>query len=96
MNFKSLFGPITILSLSLVNFRVSRFHVSHLTHVTFKLCLQNTLNMSKTARVYFGVLQLSFGLAPNFCALSIDLLCSLGTSRVAAEVAETAAVDESL
>ena len=44
-----------ILSLSLVNFRVSRFHVSHLTHETFKLCLQNTLNMSKTARVYFAV-----------------------------------------
>ena len=52
-----LFGKITILSLSLVNFRVSRFHVSHLTHETFKLCLQNTRNMSKTARVYFGVLQ---------------------------------------
>ena len=57
MTFKSLFGQITILSLSLVNFWVSRFHVSHLTHETFKLCLQNTLNMSKTARVYFGVLQ---------------------------------------
>ena len=54
-----LFGKITILSLSLVNFQVSRFHVSHLTHETFKLCLQNTLNMSKTARVYFGVLQFS-------------------------------------
>ena len=61
MTFKPLFGQITILSLILVNFRVSRFHVSHLTHETFKLCLQNTLNMSKTARVYFGVLQcLSF------------------------------------
>ena len=45
-----------ILSLSLVNFRVSRFRVSHLTHETVKLCLQNTLNMSKTTRVYFGVL----------------------------------------
>ena len=52
-----LFGKITILSLSLVNFRVSRFHVSHLTHETLKLCLQNTRNMSKTARVSFGVLQ---------------------------------------
>ena len=56
MTFKSLFGQITILSLSLVNFRVSHFHVSHLTHETFKLCLQNTLNMSKTTRVHFGVL----------------------------------------
>ena len=60
MTFKSLFGQITILSLSLVNFRVSRFHVSHLTHEIFKLRLQNTLNMSKTARVYFGVLHSSF------------------------------------
>ena len=58
MTFKPLFGQITILSLNLVNFRVPRFHVSHLTHETFKLCLQNTLNMSKTARVYFGVLHL--------------------------------------
>ena len=59
MTFKPLFGKITILSLILVNFRVSRFHVSHLTHETIKLCLQNTLNMSKTAGVYFGVLQFS-------------------------------------
>ena len=58
MTFKSLFGQITILSLSLVNFRVSRFYVSHLTHETFKLCLQNTLNMSKTVKVYFGVLHI--------------------------------------
>ena len=56
MTFKPLFGQITILSLSLENFRVSRFCISHLTHETFKLCLQNTLNMSKTTRVYFGVL----------------------------------------
>ena len=51
--FKPLFGPITILSLSFVTFRVSRFPVSHLTHETVKLGLQNTLNMSKTTRVYF-------------------------------------------
>ena len=57
MTFKLLFGQITILSLNLVNFRVPRFHVSHLTHETFKLHLQNTLNMSETVRVYFGVLQ---------------------------------------
>ena len=55
-----IFGKITILSLNFVNFRVPRFHVSHLTHETFKLCLQNTLNMSKTARVYFGVLRNQF------------------------------------
>ena len=57
MTFKPLFEPITKLSLYLVTFRVSRFHVSHLTHETFNLHLQNTLNMSKTTRVYFGVLQ---------------------------------------
>ena len=57
MTFKPLFGQITILSLSFVTFRVSRFHVSYLTHETYKLRLQNTLNMSKTTRVYFGVLQ---------------------------------------
>ena len=45
------------MSLSLVTFRVSRFYISHLTHKTFKLHLQNTLNMSKTTRVHFGVLQ---------------------------------------
>ena len=56
MIFKPLFGQFTILSLNLVNFRVSRFRVSHLTHETVKLCLQNTLNMSKTTRVYFGML----------------------------------------
>ena len=54
--FKPLFGSITKLSLSFVTFRVSRFPVSHLTHETVKLGLQNTLNMSKTTRVYFGVL----------------------------------------
>ena len=53
------FGQITKLSLSFVTFRVSRFPVSHLTHETVKLGLQNTLNMSKTTKVYFGVLQFS-------------------------------------
>ena len=52
------FGQITKLSLSFVTFRLSRFPVSHLTHETVKLGLQNTLNMSKTTRVYFGVLHL--------------------------------------
>ena len=37
-------------------FRFLNFHVSHLNHETFKLCLQNTLNTLKTTRVYFGVL----------------------------------------
>ena len=37
-------------------FEFLNFHVSHLNHETFKLCLQNTLNMSETTRVYFGVL----------------------------------------
>ena len=56
MTFKSLFGQFIILSLNLVNFRVPLFHVSHLTHETFKLHLQNTLNMSKNTMVHFGVL----------------------------------------
>ena len=59
MTFKPLFGPIIKLSLSFITFRVSRFPVSHLTYETVKLGLQNTLNMSKTTRVYFGVLQFS-------------------------------------
>ena len=66
MTFKSLFGQFTIFSLNLVNFRVPRFHVSHLTHETFKLFLQNTLNMSKTTRVYFGALQVLYLLVGNF------------------------------
>ena len=61
MTFIPLFRPITKLSLSFVTFRVSRFPVSHLTHETVKLGLQNTLNMSKTTRVYFGVLQRLLG-----------------------------------
>ena len=60
MTFIPPFGQFTNLSLSFVNFRVSCFSVSHLTHETVKLCLQNTLNMSKTTRVYFGVLQISY------------------------------------
>ena len=60
MSFRPLFGQIIILSLNLVNFWVSSFRVSHLTHETVKLCLQNTLNTSKTTRVYFGVLQVEF------------------------------------
>ena len=59
ISFRPLFGQITLLSLSFVTFRVSRFNVSHLTHETFKLGLQNTLNMSKTTSVYFVVLQFS-------------------------------------
>ena len=50
------FGQIIKLSLSFITFWVSHFPVSHLTYETVKLGLQNTLNMSKTTRVYFGVL----------------------------------------
>ena len=58
MTFIPLFGPITKLSLSFITFRVSHFPVSHLTYETIKLGLQNTLNMLRTTRVYFRVLQL--------------------------------------
>ena len=51
------------------------FHASHLNHETFKLCLQNILNMSKTTRVYFGVLQISsaeaYSLFKNFVYLPV-------------------------
>ena len=60
ITFKSLFGQITKLSSSFVTFRVSRFPVSHLTYETVNVHLQNTLNLSKTTRVYFGVLQQDF------------------------------------
>ena len=73
MTFKSLFGQFTIVSLSFVTFRVSRFHVSYLTHETFKLGLQNTLNMSKTARVYFRVLQYEF----MKILISVSVICLL-------------------
>ena len=58
MTFKPHFWTITILSLIFITFRVSHFPVSHLTYKTVKLGLQNTLNMSKTTRVYFGVLHI--------------------------------------
>ena len=41
----------------LYKLRVSPFSGLHLNYEKFKLCLQNTLNMLKTIRVYFGVLQ---------------------------------------
>ena len=46
--------------------RFLNFHVSHLNHETFKLCLQNTLNMSKTTRVYFGILHITTKKKPSF------------------------------
>ena len=73
MYFRPLFGQITILSLSFVTFRVSRFHVSHLTHETFKLGSQNTLNMLKTARVYFGALHNRHGLMINACQVKLNI-----------------------
>ena len=43
--------------ISCTNYEFSNFQALHLNYEKFKLCLQNTLNMSKTTRVYFGVLQ---------------------------------------
>ena len=80
MTFKSLFGKFTILSLSFVTFRVSRFHVSHLTYETFKLGLQNTLNMSKMTRVYFGVLQKILRKYKEVIAWSIEDLKGISPS----------------
>ena len=36
------------------------FHFSHLIYEKLNLCLQNTLNMSKMTRVYFGALHKNF------------------------------------
>ena len=57
MTFKPHFWTNYNFVLNSCTFRVSHFPVSHLTYETVKLGLQNTLNMSKTTRVYFGVLQ---------------------------------------
>ena len=57
MSLMPIFGQFTILSSTLVQFSgFSIFHFSHLIYENFNLCLQNTLNMLKTTRVYFGVL----------------------------------------
>ena len=69
-------------------FRVSHFPVSHLTYVTVKLDLQNTLNMSKTTRVYFGVLQWSLALStPNKVQTCKSVgvwkvMCNVGVGKV--------------
>ena len=42
------------------------FHVLYLNYEKFNLCLQNTLNMLKTTRVYFGVLQDCSMILPTF------------------------------
>ena len=81
MTFKPHFWTITILSLIFITFRVSHFPVSHLTYKTVKLGLQNTLNMSKTTRVYFGVLQMIVLGIPNllkifFCKNPTTILAS--------------------
>ena len=67
MTFKPHFWTNYNFVLNSCTFRVSRFPVSHLTYETVKFGLQNTLNMSKTTRIHFGVLQL----------VSVDLCCNL-------------------
>ena len=42
-----------------------KFYVLHLNYENFKLYLQNTLNMLRTARVYFGVLHMEHDTSPN-------------------------------
>ena len=73
------FGQIIKLSLSFITFRVSHFPVSHLTYETVKLGLQNTPNMSKTTRVYFGVLQF-FPPYKNFVLKIHTLACACSVS----------------
>ena len=66
MTFKPHFWTNYNFVLNSCTFRVSHFLVSHLTYETVKLGLQNTLNMSKTTRVYFGVLQFSPPPPPHY------------------------------
>ena len=56
MTFISFFPNLKIVLMSCKISGFLNFHVLHLNYETFKLCLQNTLNMSKTTRIYFGVL----------------------------------------
>ena len=51
------------------------FHVSHLNYEKFNLCLQNTLKMLKTTRVYFGMLHDNF--PSNYYEVK-KILCDLG------------------
>ena len=51
---------LTIYNFALMSCTISgflNFYVSHLNYEKFNLCLQNTLNLLETTRVYFGVLQ---------------------------------------
>ena len=57
ISFRPLFTNYNFVLKYCTIFGFLNFHVLHLNHETFKLCLQNTLNMSKTTRVYFGALQ---------------------------------------
>ena len=47
------------------------FHFSHLIYENFNLYLQNTLNMWKTTRVYFGVLHLYLA-GPQYEEMQVD------------------------
>ena len=62
MTFKPAFDNLHFVLITYKIFGFLSFLISHLNHETFKLCLQNTLNMSKTTRVYFGALHQSFEL----------------------------------
>ena len=61
MAFISFFLNYKFALVSCTNSEFSNFYVLHLNYEKFKLCLQNTLNMSKTIRVYLRVLQCTCG-----------------------------------
>ena len=61
---------LTNYNFTLAYFQVLKFHVLHLNYENFKLYLQNTLNMLKTTRVYFGVLQGMAARATTFLVVS--------------------------
>ena len=59
MTFISCFEKFHFYPYFLYKFRVCSFDVLNLNYEKFKLYLQNTLNMLKMIRLYFGVLQTS-------------------------------------
>ena len=56
MTFKSLLTNYNFVLKFCTIFGFLNFHFSHIIYEKFNLYLQNTLNMLKTTRVYFGVL----------------------------------------
>ena len=61
MTFRPLFTNYNFVLKYCTIFGFLNFHFLHLIYEKFNLCLQNTLNMSKTTKVYFGALHVLGG-----------------------------------